>query len=56
MRKTYSQNAGNVKRDACYILRIGATPLRVRATHAALRQIVRILLGGAPTRTLEVRP
>lgn len=60
MQKTLTQGTRNVKREACYILRIGrngwGAPLRVRATHAALHQLLRVLLGGAPTMTLEVRP
>lgn len=56
MEKTLTQRPRNVKREACYILRIKGAPLRVRATHAALHQLLRILLGGAPTMTLEVRP
>lgn len=53
MQETYTQKTRNVK-SACYILRIKGAPLRVRATHAALLELVRVLLGGAPSMTLAV--
>lgn len=55
MQKTYTQQPRHVKRGACYILRINGSPLRVRATHAAVIELVRVLLGAAPATVLEAR-
>lgn len=57
MKDSYTTTAKNVKpRPAAgYILRIGGRPVRVRATHAAVIELVRVLLGRAPATSLEVR-
>lgn len=55
MQNLYTKNARPVKRCACYILRINGIPLRVRATHAAVIELVRVLLGAAPATVLEAR-
>ena len=59
MQETYTQKTRpvkSIKHDANYILRIGGAQVRVRATHGALLELVRILLGGAKSVTLAVRP
>lgn len=57
MNATYTTTERRVKpRPAAgYTLRIGGRPVRVRATRPAVMELVRVLLGGAPSAPLEVR-
>lgn len=57
MEDTYTTTERRVKhrRTAGYTLRIDGRPVRVRATHAAVIELVRLLLGRAPVLPLEVR-
>lgn len=57
MKIDYTKTQRRVKpgRAAGYTLRIGGRPVRVRATHAAVIELVRVLLGRAPLAPLEVR-
>lgn len=57
MEKAYTTTERRVKRRpaAGYTLRIGARTVRVRATHAAVIELVRLLLGRRTVAPLEVR-
>ncbi|MDE7241467.1 hypothetical protein [Desulfovibrio sp.] len=57
MRDTYTTTEKRVKpRPAVgYTLRIDGRPVRVRATRAAVIELVRLLLGRPPVPPLEVR-
>lgn len=57
MKDTYTTTEKRVKpRPAAgYTLRIGGRPVRVRATHAAVIELVRLLLERRTVAPLEVR-
>lgn len=57
MQDTYTTTEKRVKPSpaAGYTLRIGGRPVRIRATHAAVIELVRLLLGRPSVSPLEVR-